>query len=133
MRLNPTSGSWSIIGSLKVKRIAMSSTATYVITHDGKVKEFAGVLWTELKGVIASDIAVNQDADQENHVFVISNIENPFAGYTLHKWSATESTWIEFEYAIPNPAKLAVDFQGNPWIVDVYGEIHGFTGNEWIK
>jgi len=41
----------------------MSSTATYVITHDGKVKEFAGVLWTELKGVIASDIAVNQDAD----------------------------------------------------------------------
>jgi len=98
------------MGDLQAKRITMSTNAAYAITHDNKVKRYANYVWTELSGVTASDIAVNQDKFEEDHLFVISNIENPFTGYTLHKWDGTSKTWIEFEHAIPNPVKLAVDF-----------------------
>ena len=31
------------------------------------------------------------------------------------------------------PLKITTDFLGRPWIVNTYGEIHSYTGNEWIK
>lgn len=80
--------------------------------------------WTSIPGR-ATDIGIGADGS----VWIIGTDRASFGGYKVFRWGGM--TWE----AVDSPGAVAIDVgtDGQPWIVDEYGNIFQRTSDAWIQ
>ncbi len=84
--------------------------------------------WHNMPGGQVRDVAIGAD----NTVWIIGAGSGP-GGHRTYRWDPASYSWQDMG---GNGARIAVDPQGNAWIVqtaEVGGQIWRYTGSEWIK
>lgn len=93
----------------------------WVVNDQGTIFKHNGSGWDTHAGQKATDIAVGADGT----VWVIGNIAET-GGYGLYKKSGTSWTKVS-----GGALRIAVDPQGNPWVVNSNNTIFKFHGTGW--
>jgi hypothetical protein len=81
----------------------------------------------------AEDVAIGQDGSK----FLITHELNTFAGRSLRKLVGIINEYdiwgdVAHDYQPKNLSRVDVDPYGQPWVLDMKGQIHQLIGTDWI-
>jgi hypothetical protein len=103
----------------------VSTLNAYALTTAGNVVKYESLYnrWTTIPGQ-GIDIA----ASENDRVYIISTTRTAWNGSSIMKLDKKTNRFVAHSVQIRNPMKITLDFRGEPWIVNTYGEIYSWTG-----
>ncbi|MBT3353234.1 MAG: PASTA domain-containing protein [Nitrospinaceae bacterium] len=119
---------WDYKGGEGVRIAVEPNGNAWLVTKSGNIYRYTGSSWTRVQGAGGTSKALDIGIGAGGHVWYLGNADTN-GGRRVYKWNGSTG----WDYMNGAGVRIAVEPNGNAWVVTSSGNIYRYNGSGWTR